>query len=144
MTPGFVLCGLLTAAILGLAWLAAFRLGSYLPQHAAQLLIGALWLGQAGRWAYRQVAVNYRLTTRRLLVNRGFFWTANRAVELSAIRQVVVIPGPWPRWLRTGRLQIVLEDPNQPPLVLEGVCDPEQVALKIRTQTRHRWQPQAS
>jgi hypothetical protein len=138
MAPGFVVCGVLTGTILVLAWLATPWVGSDFLHHAAQVVIGALWIWQAGRWAYRQVAINYRLTTRRLFVDHGFFRPANHALDLRQIREVTVLPGPWPQLFRVGRLRVLMNEPNSAPLLLEGVRDPEQVALKIRNQVRRR------
>ncbi len=136
MVPDFVLCGLLTVGIFGAAWYSGAWNGSEPLRLTAQLLAGALWLLQGGRWAYRVVSINYRLTTRRLFCDRGFYHPANREVELAHVNHVLVIRGPLERLLGVGRIRVVLQDRTTQPLVLEGVSAPESIAMTIREQVR--------
>ena len=74
---------------------------------------------------------NYRLTTRRLFRCRGFARSGIREVALTAIAHVVVRQAPWERLLKVGTIRVKTLD-GTPPVLLEGVSKPAQVALMIR------------
>jgi membrane protein YdbS with pleckstrin-like domain len=137
MLPGFVICLVLTIALLALdAYLGSQQWRSDLISSAILAVAGALWLFEGTRWVYRTIAVNYRLTNRRLLYMRGFKLPDSRAVELVRISQVTVASGPIERLLGVGRISIQLENESSPPLVLDGVLSPEHVARTIRRRVR--------
>ncbi len=137
MAPSFVLCLVLTLAISAEAWSLGIWQERSPARYTAQALMGLLWLIQFMRWAYRIFATNYRLTNRRLFREQGFHRPENREAELSRISQVVVERGPFERLLRVGRLRVLIPGHDVPPIVLEGVVDPEHVAMAIRMQV-HR------
>jgi membrane protein YdbS with pleckstrin-like domain len=128
MLPSFLVCGLLTLAIM--AW-AFGMLPSHLARYVVYGLVGAVWLVQLARWGYRVAAINYRLTTHRLVADRGFFSPTVRQIELARVATVRVDAGPWERWVGVGRVQVVPENGQQAPVVLEGVREPERLAVLI-------------
>jgi membrane protein YdbS with pleckstrin-like domain len=137
MLPGFLLCLVVTIFLLAVeGYLGSRHWRSDLISSAVLALAGALWLFEGTRWVYRTVAVNYRLTNRRLLYTRGFTFPDSWAVELSRISEVVVMRSPIERLLGVGRIRIQVEDRNSPPLVLDGVLAPEHVARTIRRRAR--------
>jgi membrane protein YdbS with pleckstrin-like domain len=132
MLPGFLLCLVVTIILLAVdAYLGSRQSRSDLISSAVLGLAGALWLFQGTRWLYRMIALNYRLTNRRLLYTRGFKLPESWAVDLADITGVDVLSGPFERLLGVGRLRIQV-DGNSPPLVLDGVLAPEHVARTIR------------
>jgi hypothetical protein len=132
MVPSFVLCGVLTAGIVIIAWSLGGWHGSSLTRYSAQLSIGAIWVVQIARWVYRIVTINYRLTSHRLYCERGFHHPGSPGIELASISDVVVEQSALERFLRVGRIRIVAENNPALPLVLEGVWDPEHVAKEVR------------
>jgi hypothetical protein len=132
MLPDFLLSGVLTVGIIGLAWyLGAWRDSSWL-RWTTPLLLGIFWLSQIVRWLYRVVTTTYRLTTRRLFYERGFGHPGRPGVWLREVAQVVVERRPFERWMGVGRIRILVRSEVNPPLVLEGVRDPEHIAIEIR------------
>jgi membrane protein YdbS with pleckstrin-like domain len=133
MLPGFVGCCILTAAITLLAWaFSASGLPPSLMRYAFYASTGLLWALQVGLWFFRCVAMNYRLTTQRLYVDRGFLPSAFTVVELISIIQVGVEQDWLERRLGVGHLRISQDAPGSRPLVLRGVRDPERLAKEIR------------
>src|SRR5207245_5734364 len=90
------------------------------------------------RWGSRTVGLNYRLTNRRLFCQRGFY-TPIAAIDLASIATVRIERDALEGYLKVGRLRIVPVDNSKPPLLLEGVYNPDQIAALIMnqvTQTR--------
>jgi hypothetical protein len=131
LVPSFILCGLLTILILGGGLYYGVFHGTFLPRTAVHGSIGTIWLIQLWRWLYRIVAINYRLTTRRLFIERGFRHPGAPGIELSQIRQVVVSRGILERKLGVGRIHLLLQGSDSLQ-TLKGVRDPDLVALEIR------------
>jgi Bacterial PH domain len=126
--PSMVVCVVLTGLI-------ALGVWTWVPRGYMQLafvgLGGALWLAQGLRWAARVFGITYRLTSRRLYVDRGVRHRRMLNVELHEIAQVGVRRSPVEKFLRVGRVVVHFED-ARPPLVLEGVRSPDWVASLIR------------
>jgi membrane protein YdbS with pleckstrin-like domain len=137
MVPGFLLCALLTVAVVGVAWSLGAWHGSAPARYAAQVCIVVLWGAQVGRWAYRLLALNYRLTTQRLFEDRGFHHPGSLGIELDQITQVVVERGPLERLLGVGRVRVITQASSEQILVLEGIRNAEQVAAEIRRRVQH-------
>jgi hypothetical protein len=137
VVPEFVLAGLLTVALVGLAWYSGAWKGADRLRSLMPILLGGFWLFQVARWLYRVLTANYRLTTRRLLCECGFGHPARPGIELNQVSQIVVERRLFERLAGVGRLRIVVQDGAVPPLILEGVPDPEQVAMLIRRQVQH-------
>ena len=125
LLPSFLICALLTA----LLFFVLRSSSRWLPYYLA----GAVWLLQLVRWAYRALGWNYRLTTRRLLCQRGLRRQALRAIDLTTIGHVLVERSPLDRMLGVGQLRVVMND-RSPMLVLEGVLNPDHIAVMIRAQ----------
>jgi membrane protein YdbS with pleckstrin-like domain len=135
--PGFLLCLLLTVLLLILDWYLGTRWRrSDLISSTVLSLIGALWFFQVTRCVYRMIAVNYRLTSRRLLYTRGFKLPDYRAVELADVAEVWVVRGSLERLLGVGRIYVGTREGKASPLVLEGVLGPDRVARLIRRRAR--------
>jgi hypothetical protein len=138
MVPSFVLCGLVTAAVLGGG---AYLALAYDPpplhlRYIAYALLAALWLVQLLRCGYRTISITYRLTTHRLLRDHGFIRPAAGEVLLACITAVRVKRSPLERLLGVGRVIVVSEE-KAGRLVLHGVHRPERIALKIRRWVEH-------
>lgn len=136
MLPSFGVCGLLTLAIAGvslyLVWGKDYH--STLVRYAAYLAVGVIWGLQLGRWAYRTVSINYRLTNRCLFRDRGFRHPSAGQVALAQVREVRVEEGSrLERFLGIGRVRVVGGNGAEV-LMLEGVYDPEGAANTIRKQ----------
>ncbi len=138
MTPSFVGCALLTGLFVWGVWLCWPKDENrpYLERYTTYILVGAVWLFQLIRWVYRLVAINYRLTTRRLFRQRGFQTAATSAIDLANIATVRIERAALETYLKVGRLRIVPVDNGKPPLVLEGVYHPDQIAALIMNQVQ--------
>jgi membrane protein YdbS with pleckstrin-like domain len=95
-------------------------------------IVGSIWLLQIIRWAYRKLGVNTRLTTRRLLHDRGFLYGDWHVVELARIGRVEARRNPWERILRVGRVCLFAEADAFKPIILSGVVQPSEFAEKVR------------
>jgi hypothetical protein len=133
MVPSLVLCGLVTAAVLGTgAYLALARDPPPLHlRYTAYGLLTALWLVQLLRLGHRTISLTYRLTTHRLLRDHGFIRPAAGEVPLACVTAVRVKRTALERLLGVGRVLVVARDQARP-LILHGVHRPERIALKIR------------
>jgi len=138
MIPGFVGCILLTGLIIWGVWLIWPDPDNrpYLERYTTYILVGAVWSFQLIRWGYRILAINYRLTTHRLFCQRGFQTAAMTAIDLAKIATVRIERAPLENQLKVGRLRIIPVDPSQPPLLLEGVWRPDQIAALIMKQVQ--------
>src|SRR6266545_6506179 len=131
MTPSFLVCVVLTGLIGWGAWY-------FVPEGWVQLsALGAasvVWLVQLARWGSRFFGRNYRLTSQRLFALQGVRRLTVTIVHLRQIRQVRVKRNWWERQCHVGR--ILVEPEAGPPLVLEGVSQPQRCADLIRETTR--------
>jgi hypothetical protein len=80
------------------------------------------------------VGINYRLTNRRLFCQRGFY-TPIAAIDLASITTVRIERDALEGYLKVGRLRIVPVE-SKPPLLLEGVYNPDQIAALIMNQVK--------
>lgn len=139
MLPGFLLCLLLTILLLALdGYLESRNRRSDLVSSAVLALAAAAWLFQGTRCLYRMIAINYRLTNRRLLYTRGFKLPDGWSIELTQVTDVSIVRGPIERLLGVGRIALQVQDDTSAPLVLDGVPNPERVARTIRKRVRQR------
>jgi hypothetical protein len=134
LAPDFVICGLLTVTTLGLAWYFRTWHGASVVRSVALVLTGLFWCAELAHVAYRCIAVNYRLTTRALYYDYGFFWPVRIEHSLSDIAQVVVERNLFERLLGVGRLRVLAKDAALPQVVFQGVRDPDRIAMEIRKQ----------
>jgi hypothetical protein len=133
MLPSFAVCLLATGVIGWLAWL--FAPSGYVKLYFMSLA-GAVWLVQGLRWAYRFFGVNYRMTNRRLFLQRGVLRPVDEQVDLASIGQVVLKARWHEKLAGTGQVLIFRETFLQTPLVLDGVKQPARVAEDIRVWAR--------
>jgi hypothetical protein len=138
MTPSFVICTLLTGLLIWGVWMFWPKNENrpYLERYTTYILVGAVWIFQLIRWGYRILAINYRLTTRRLFCQRGFQSGATTTIDLAAIATVRIERASLESYLKVGRLRIVPVDTSRPPLLLEGVWRPDQIAALIMSQVQ--------
>jgi hypothetical protein len=133
LLPSFAVCGVLTALIgagAAYAW-QAYDLPALPVRYTAYALVGAIWAVQLGRWALRVLTKTFRLTSRRLFLERTFAYGPFLAVELSRVTDVRVVQSPLERRLKVGRLQISSPDLASP-ILLEGVSQPGDLAIEFR------------
>jgi membrane protein YdbS with pleckstrin-like domain len=127
MLPSLLICIALTLAIIGGAWTFVER--RHL-QWTIWSLVGTVWLVQGTRWALRVFGHTYRLTTRRLFIQRGHFWQRRFQIKLADVQQVKVKRSPWSRWTGVGRI-VIFPAHGASPVALEGVRQPEHAAARI-------------
>lgn len=137
MIPSFVICALLTGLLVFGVWIIWPKNEDrpYLERYTTYILVGAVWLFQLVRWGYRIVGINYRLTNRRLFCQRGFY-TLITAIDLASIATVRIERDALEGYLKVGRLRIVPVDNGKPPILLEGVYNPDQIAALIMNQVQ--------
>jgi membrane protein YdbS with pleckstrin-like domain len=127
MLPSFLVCLLLTG---GIAWF-----GFAVTRPMAQAVIlgasGIVWLVQVARWGHRCFSFNYRLTNRRLFIDRGFLFPDRLQVMLSGIDRVEVAQDKFEKWLGVGKVRLRLRDRGHETLVLAGVREPQTFVRQI-------------
>jgi hypothetical protein len=132
MLPQFLLAGLLSAVLFGLARLLGAWHGSSVARYLGLAIALAIWALVLTLWLYRMIAINYRLTTRRLFIERGFGHPGRPGVDLNQVDRIDVEFGHLGQKLDVGRLLITLKNDKSGPLILEGVHHPRQVVERIR------------
>jgi membrane protein YdbS with pleckstrin-like domain len=127
MLPSFLVCLLLTG---GIGWF-----GFTVARPMAQTIIlgasGLLWLVQLARWSHRFFSFNYRLTTRRVFIDRGFLFPDRLQVELGGIVRTDMTQNRFERLMGIGKVRLCLRDKGHEILVLAGVKDPQTVVGRI-------------
>ncbi len=138
MLLSFVVCALVTlATFAGALYLGIrYELNPLALRYTAYAIAGAVWLVQLGRWGYRVLTFSYRLTTRRLLLERSFFNSARAAVDLRRIVRVEMDQRPLERLVGGGRIRIFEEGRGVPSLEMRGLLHAETVAGLIRDQAK--------
>lgn len=137
MLPHFLLCGLLVTGIILSAWILWDEKKAH-PQlmwHLSLALVALVGLVPSLRCAYLSVTHTYRLTTRRLLRDRGFRQPAAGVLDLVRVQDVGVEQSAWQRWVGVGRVRVTSDD-NKMSLILEGVRRPRRVAALIRREAK--------
>ncbi len=133
MLPSFALCVLLSAIV---ALLAAYVWRRYdLPplavRYSAYAVIGIIWLAQIARWIYRVLTKTYRLTTRRLYIERTFLYSPFVVVDLSNVTDVRVEQSAFQRRLRVGRIRVYVQGQDRP-ISLDGIYRVGDLAIEFR------------
>lgn len=94
--------------------------------------LAALWAGQFVRAAYRLLAYQYRLTTRRLFRQRGSLYPPEEPLDLATVARVEVQQSFAGRLARVGAVCVVPEEASGRLAVeLAGVRRPRELAAKI-------------
>lgn len=127
LLPSLLVCFVLTGVIFWGAWSLVERRH---VQWTIWTLTGAVWLVQSWRWGWRVFGINYRLTTRRLLIDRGHVWSNRRAIELASVRSVVTQRIATTGLTGVGR--VLVQCDNGESVVMEGLSAPETVAALLR------------
>jgi membrane protein YdbS with pleckstrin-like domain len=127
MLPSFLVCFLLTG---GIAWF-----GFAVARPMAQAVIlgagGVVWLVQLARWAHRVFSFTYRLTNRRLFIDRGLWFPDRLQVLLSGIDRVEVEQGGLEEFMGLGRVRLRFRDERHETLLLTGIREPQTFARLI-------------
>ena len=136
LLPSFVACALFSLATFAAALYLGIRyeLNPLTLRYTAYAVAGAVWVAQLGRWGYHVLTFSYRLTTRRLLLERSFFNAARAALDLRRLARVEVDRQPLERLVGVGRIRIFEEGKERPSLELRGLRHAEAVAGLIRDQ----------
>lgn len=134
MLPSFAACALWLVLVSAGAWLLWYRYGvdRLTARYTAFGLIAVVWFVQLVRWAYRTVTFEYRLTNRRLLLDRNFIRSGRSQLDLREIAGVAVARSPLERLIGVGTLRVFTRDPEHPTLSLLAVSDPDAVAEHVR------------
>ncbi len=131
--PGQILLGLVFIALaIGLAIRAQDfswpRWVPLVPLALGVFLLLLLWI--------RVKSCNYRLTSQRLFVRRGWLAKHVNELELYRVKDVVVDQGGLQRLLGYGTITVLTADDTTPKVDLVGVSRPTTVKETIRTQYR--------
>ncbi len=131
--PGQILLGLI---FVGLAIALGMRASdlswprwvAWVPLAVGALLLLVVW--------FRVKSCRYRLTTQRLLVQRGWWAKHLNELELYRVKDVVVHQGFLSRLLGYGTITVLSDDDSTPAVALAGIAGPIIVKEMIRTQYR--------
>jgi hypothetical protein len=131
MVPSFAVCIVLTAGLY-------FGARLWVPQRGwLQLTFTALtslvWLVQLARLGHRCFTYNYRLTSRFVYIDRGFWPLVAKRVELRSIERVTVERDRFTGWLGVGDLNLWLAGSSKQPVVLRALTSTAEVAQTVRT-----------
>jgi hypothetical protein len=121
MLPSLAVCLLLTGVIV---WF-GFTTGRPMAQPIILGVNGVVWLVQVARWSYRVFGINYRLSSRRLFVDRGFLHPERFEADLREIRAVHIDQDGFEKLVGVGRVRVELGHPAQRILVLKGIKEPQ-------------------
>ncbi len=127
LLPSLCVCIVLTGAIV---WGTRTFVERRHVQWTFWALTSAVWLVQTYRWSWRVFGINYRLTTRRLLIDQGHWRPRRWSIELQNVARVDVqrnLLSPL-----TGVGQIMVRTLQGEPLLLESIHAPEEVAARLR------------
>jgi membrane protein YdbS with pleckstrin-like domain len=138
LLPSFAVCVFLTlsAIVVAVYLQRRYDLDPLAVRYGVYAIAAVLWLGQLARWSYRVLTFSYRLTTRRLLLERSFFNSLRAAIYLRRIARIDVTQRPLERALGVGRIHVIEESKSVPSLELCGVRRPHAVANVIRKQAK--------
>jgi len=142
MLPSFLVCVLLTGAI---TWF-AFAVARPMAQAVILGAGGIVWLAQLARWSHRVFSVSYRLTNRRVFIDRGFLRPDRLQVELGGIIRAEADQDAFERLFGVGKVRLRFRDQGGETVVLAGVSDPWTAVKCIeeaRTELAKAHQPEA-
>ena len=135
MVPRLIQLTLFTLLITLVAWYFGAWRGSNLVRATALATICLLWFVQGVTWLLRAIALNYRLTTRRLYLQRGFGHPGKPGIQLRDITQVIVEASRLERRLDVGRVRVYSQGSTEP-VILEGVLHPFHLLKQIQRRAR--------
>src|SRR5205823_296758 len=127
----WAILGIVTLFILFSAWYLQEPRFPYLLR-SVELLLLTFWFLQLGLWIYRVLAIQYRLTTRRLFYQNGYGHPGPAGIPLVHVTRVLIEWGKLERFAKVGRIYVYLDSPASSYVVLKGVRGPEHIAHQIR------------
>src|SRR5262245_35097908 len=132
LLPSLLICVLLTGLIV-------WGTRNFVERRHVQLtfwvLTGAVWLVQSYRWSWRVFGINYRLTTRRLLIDHGHWHSKRWSIDLRDLAGVEVNRDFLSAW--TGVGHVIVRTAQNERVILESVAAPEQLAARLRAAIEH-------
>ena len=131
LLPSLLVCIALTGAIV---WGTRTFVERGHVQWSFWALTGAVWLAQTYRWSWRVFGINYRLTTRRLLIDHGHWRPKRWSIDLQNITGVDVKRNALS--VLSGVGQVVVRMAQGGPTVLESVRAPEELEARLREAMR--------
>ena len=131
--PGLILLGLLFMALaIGIAIrgqaLSWPRWPALVPLTVGALVLLVVWIQVKSN--------NYRLTTQRLLISRGWLGKHLNELELYRVKDVIVDQSFFQRLLGYGTITVLADDDSTPSVALARISRPITVKEMIRTQYR--------
>jgi len=131
-TAGFALIAF--AALRDMRWL-LFSVIVALP---------VIWIAQFLRLAMRNLSAHYRLTNRRLFIERGVLHRHKDQLDLARIEDVRILQHVLHRLLDVGSIEVLSSDRRLRRLVMEGISDADDLAEVIRELAAQRRSEPAS
>lgn len=102
----------------------------------ALVLLGALGLWLIVSIVKTKLTLKYRLTTERLLIERGFLTKRTEEVDLLRVDEATVHQGLFDRLANVGNIVITSTEPSDPLYIIVGVEQPVELKEKIRQYAR--------
>lgn len=127
LLPSLLVCVVLTGAIV---WGTRSFVERRHVQWTFWAMTGAVWLVQSYRWSWRVFGVNYRLTTRRLLIDCGHWRSKRWSIELQDLVGVEVKRSFLMAW--TGVGHVIVRTTDGARVTLESVHTPRELAARLR------------
>jgi membrane protein YdbS with pleckstrin-like domain len=127
MYGSWLLAGLVTIA----SAIASVLLPMPITWLVAAVVVAALWLVLFAYYLYERLAVNYSLTTQRLMCRRGILKQVTDRTEVIDIDDVQYTQGIVERMFGVGTIKLLSSDTSDPTLVLRGIDDVQRVANLI-------------
>ena len=127
LLPSLLVCIVLTGAIV---WGTRTLVERRHVQLTFWALTGAVWLVQTYRWSWRVFSINYRLTTRRLLIEHGHWRGQRWSIDLREVVSVEVKCNALGTWTSIGN--VLVRTAQGESLTLQSVHAPDEVAARLR------------
>jgi membrane protein YdbS with pleckstrin-like domain len=83
-----------------------------------------------------KLTLRYRLTTERLIIERGFLSKRTEELDLLRVDEATVHQGLFDRLANVGNIVIASTEPTDPLHIIVGVEQPVELKEKVRQQTR--------
>jgi membrane protein YdbS with pleckstrin-like domain len=83
-----------------------------------------------------KLTLRYRLTTERLIIERGFLSKRTEELDLLRVEEATVHQGLFDRLANVGNIVIASTEPTDPLHIIVGVEQPVELKERIRQQTR--------
>lgn len=102
----------------------------------ASALLGVLGLWLLVSIVKTKLTLKYRLTTERLVIERGFLSKRTEEVDLLRVDEATVHQGLFDRLANVGNIVITSTEPSDPLYIVVGVEQPVELKEKIRQHAR--------